>query len=149
MEHRTFVPTLGILAGALTCAWIGSQASTEHPSHIRDERSPDIETVPNESAEGRVTVVPKTVGSKRAGGSGQGSLGAGFGLTTVPLEPLPLFGEDIQRLMVMALPSPLAAARPATTVVVPRAVTPKAKPKPAADEPQQRPSWLRLLWWRR
>ena len=149
MEHRTFVPTLGILAGALTSAWISSQASAEHPSHIQDERSANIEIVSNESAEARVTVVPKTVSSKRAVGSRQGSLGAGFGLTTAPLEPLPLFGEYIPRLMVMARPSPLAAARPATTVVVPRAVTPKAKPKPAAEEPQQRQSWSRLLWWRR
>jgi hypothetical protein len=70
-------------------------------------------------------------------------------LTTAPLEPLPLSGEYIPRLMVMARPSPLAAARPATTVAVPRAVTPKAKPKPAAEEPQPRQSWLRLPWWRR
>jgi hypothetical protein len=149
MEHRTFVPTLGILAGALTSAWISSQASAEYPSHIEDERSANIEIVPNESAEARVTVVPKTVSSKRAGGFGPGSLGAGFGLTPAPIEPPPLFGEYIPRLIAMALPSPLATARPATTVVVPRAVTPKAKPKPAAQEPQQRQSWLRLLWWRR
>jgi hypothetical protein len=51
--------------------------------------------------------------------------------------------------MVMARPSPLAAARPATTVAVPRAMTPKAKPKLAAEEPQQPQSWLRLPWWRR
>jgi hypothetical protein len=51
--------------------------------------------------------------------------------------------------MVMARPSPLAAAKPAPTVVVPRTVTPKVKPKPAAQEPQERLSWLRLPWWRR
>lgn len=147
MEHRTFVPAFGALAAALTSVWIGPQASAGEPSGIRNEDDgwANIEIMPNE----RVTVVPKTVSSKRAVGSRQGSLGAGFGLTTAPLEPLPLFGEYIPRLMVMARPSPLAAARPATTVVVPRAVTPKAKPKPAAEEPQQRQSWSRLLWWRR
>jgi hypothetical protein len=51
--------------------------------------------------------------------------------------------------MVMARLSPLAAAKPAPTVAVPRTVTPKATPKPAAQEPQERPSWLRLPWWRR
>jgi hypothetical protein len=112
-----------------------------------------------------MTVVPKTVSSKRPDESQQGSLGVGFGMTAAPLEPLPLSGEYIPRLMVMARPSPLAAAkpapavavpravtpkaRPAPTVAVPRAMTPKVKPKPAAQEPQERLSWLRLPWWRR
>ena len=150
MEHRTFVPTFGILAAALTSVWIiGPQASAGNPSGIREGGRANIEIMPNESAEARVTVVPKTVSSKRPDGSQQGSLGVGFGMTAAPLEPLPLSGEYIPRLMVMARPSPLAAAKPAPTVAVPRAVTPKAKPKPAAQEPQERLSWLRLPWWPR
>jgi hypothetical protein len=148
MEHRTFVPTLGILAAALSSVWISPQASAGHPSGIRDEGSANIEIMLNESAEARVTVVPKTVSSKRPDGSQQGYLGVGFGLTAAPLEPLPLSGEYIPSLMVMARPSPLAAARPAPTVAVPRAVTPKARPKPVVQEPQERLSWLRLPWWR-
>jgi hypothetical protein len=148
MEHRTFVPTLGILAAALTSVLISPQASAGHPSGIRDEGSANIEIMLNESAEARVTVVPKTVSSKRPDGSQQGYLGVGFGLTAAPLEPLPLSGEYIPSLMVMARPSPLAAARPAPTAAVPRAVTPKARPKPVVQEPQERLSWLRLPWWR-
>ena len=97
--------------------------------------------------------------------SKRGYLGIGFGMTVAPLEPLPLSGEYIPSLMVMASPSPLAVgtpaptvavplavtpkAKPATTVAMPRAVRPKAKPKPAAQQPQERLSWLRLTWWRR
>jgi len=147
MEHHTFVPTLGILA-SLTSVWISPQVSAGHPSGIREDHSANIEITPNESAEARVTVVAKTVSSKRPDGSQQGYLGVGFSLTAAPLEPLPLSGEYIPRLMVMARPSPLAAEKPAPTVSVPRAVTPKAKPKPAAEEPQERLSWLRLPWWR-
>lgn len=152
MEHRTFVPTLGILAAALISVWISTQASAGNPSGIREDGPANIEIMPNASAEARVTVVPKTVSSKRPDGSQQGSLGVGFGMTAAPLEPLPLSGEYIPSLMVMARPSPLAAAKPAPAaqVVVPRAVTPKTKPKTAAQEPQQeRHSWLRLPWWRR
>ena len=97
-----------------------------HPSGIRDQGSANIEIMPN--AEARVTVVPKTVRSKRPDVSQQAPLGVGFRLTTAPLEPLSLSGEQIPRLMVMATPSPLAAAKPAPTVAVPRTVTPKAKP---------------------
>ena len=71
MEHRTFVPTLGILAASLTSVWISPQASAGHPSGIGDEGSANIEIMPNESAEARVTVVPKTVSSKRPDGSQQ------------------------------------------------------------------------------
>ena len=93
----------------------------------------------------------------------EGYLGIGFGMTVARLEPLPLSGEYIPSLMVMASPSPLAAATPAPTVAVPRAVTPKAKPaptvampravtpkakpKPTPQQPQERLSWLRLPWW--
>ena len=155
MERRTFVPTLGFLAAALASIWISPQASAGqpqasagHPFGIREDGSANIDML-NQSAEARVTVVPKTVGSKRTDGSPQGPLGVGFGRTAAPLEPLPLSGEHIPRLMIMATPSPLAAARPAPSIAVPRTVTPKAKPKPAAQEPQERLSWLRLPWWRR
>jgi hypothetical protein len=151
MERRTFVPTLGILAATLTLAWISPHASAGHPSGIGEEGSANIEIMPHESAEAKVTVVPKTVSSKRPHGPQRSSLGAGFGLTMAPPEALPLSGEYIPRLMVMARPSPLAAARPAPAAAAPRAVTPKPKhkpkPKPAAQEPQERHSWLRLLWW--
>jgi hypothetical protein len=149
MEHRTFVPTLGILAAALTSVWTSPQASAGHPSGIREDGSANIGIMPNESAEARVTVVPKTVSSTRPEASQQGSLGVGFGMTAAPLEPLPLSGEYIPSLMVMARPSSRAPATPTPTAAVPRAVTPKAKPKPAAQEPQERLSWLRLPWWRR
>jgi hypothetical protein len=117
------------------------------PSGVRkeDDGWANIEIIPNE----RVTVVPKTVSSTRPDGSPEDYLGVGFGMTAAPLEPLPLSGEYISSLMVMARPSRLAAATPASTVTVPRALTPKAKPKPVAQEPQQRLSWLRLPWWRR
>ena len=151
MGHHTFVPTFGILAAALTSVWISPQASAGDPSGIREEGWANIEIMPNESTEAKVTVVPKAVSSTRPVGSQQGYLGVGFGLTAAPLEPLPLSGEYISSLMVMARPSPLAlaAATPAPTAAVPRAVTPKAKPKPAAQEPQERLSWLRLPWWQR
>ena len=144
MEHRTFVPAFGILAAALTSAWISPQASAGKPSGIRKRVRANIEIMPNEA---RVTVVPKTVSSTRPDGSPQDYLGVGFGMTVAPLEPLPLSGEYISSLMVMATPSRLAVATPAPTVTVPRAVTPKAKPKPTAQEPPERLSWLRLPWW--
>jgi hypothetical protein len=105
--------------------------------------------MPNESTEAKVTVVPKAVSSTRPDGSQQGYLGVGFGLTAAPDEPLPLAGEYISSLMVMARPSPMAAATPAPTAAVPRAATPKPKHKSAAQEPQERLSWLRLPWWQR
>jgi len=149
MEHRTFVPTVGVLAAALTSVWISPQASAGDPSGIREEGWANIEIMPNESAEARVTVVPKTVSSTRPDGSRQGYLGVGFGMTAAPHERLPLSGEYISSLMVMARPSPLAAATPAPTAAVPRAATPKPRYKPAVQEPQERLSWLRLPWWRR
>jgi hypothetical protein len=145
MQYRTFVPAFGALAAALTSVWISPQAG--EPSGIRNEEDgwANIEIIPNE----RVTVVPKTVSSTRPDGSPQDYLAVGFGITEAPLEPLPLFSVYISSLMVMARPSRLAAATPAPTVTVPRVVTPKAKPKPAPQEPQERLSWLRLPWWRR
>ena len=145
MEHRIFVPAFGALAAALTSVWISPQASAGKPSGIRNEEWANIEIMPNE----RVTVVPKTVSSTRPDGSPQDYLGVGFGMTAAPLEPLPLSGEYISSLMVMATPSRLAVATSAPTVTVPRALTPKAKPKPTAQEPPERLSWLRLPWrWR-
>ena len=152
MERRTFVLTSGILAAALASLWISLQASAGKPSGIRNEDDgwANVEIMPNESAEATVTVVAKTMSSPWPGGSQQGSLGVGFGMTRAPLEPLPLSGAYISRLIVMTTPSPLAVATPAPTVTAPRAVTPsKAKPKPATKEPQERLSWLRLPWWRR
>jgi len=147
VEHRTFVPAFGALAAALASIWISPQASAVESYGVRkeDDGWANIEIIANE----RVTVVPKTVSSTRPDGSPQGYLCVGFGMTAVPLEPLRLSGEYISSLMVMARPSRLAAATPAPTVTVPRALTPKAKPKPVAQEPQQRLSWLRLPWWRR
>ena len=147
MEHRIFVPAFGALAAALTSVWISPQASAGELSGIRNEDDgwANIEIIANE----RVTVVPKTVSSTRPDGSPQDYLGVGFGMTAAPLEPLRLSGEYISSLMVMARPSRLAAATSAPTVTVPRALTPKAKPKPVAQEPQERLSWLRLPWWRR
>ena len=147
MEHRTFVPAFGALAAALTSVWISPQASAGEPSGIRNEDDgwANIEIMPNE----RVTVVPKTVSSTRPDGSPQDYLGVGFGMTATPLEPLRLSGEYISSLMVMARPSRQATATSAPTVTVPRAVTPKAKPKLVAQEPKERLSWLRLPWWRR
>jgi hypothetical protein len=142
MEPRTFVPTFGAIAAALTSVWISPQASAGEPYGVPWA---NIEIIPNE----RVTIVPKTASSTRPDGSPQGYLSVGFGITEVALEPLPLSGEYISSLMVMARPSRLAAATPAPTVTVPRVVTPKAKPKPAPQEPQERLSWLRLPWWRR
>ena len=149
MEHRAFVSTFGILAAALTSAWIGTQASAGDPFDIREAGQANIEITLNESAEARVTIVPKKGSLTRPDGLQEGYLGIGFGMTVAPLEPLPLSGEYIPSLMVMASPSPLAAATPAPTVAVPRAVTPKAKPKPTAQQPQERLSWLRLPWWER
>ena len=165
MEHRAFVLTVGILAAALTSAWIGTQASAGDPFDIREAGQANIEITLNESAEARVTIVPKKGSLTRPDGLQEGYLGIGFGMTVAPLEPLPLSGEYIPSLMVMASPSPLAAAtpaptvavpraltpkaKPAPTVAVPRAVTPKAKPKPTAQQPQERLSWLRLPWWQR
>ena len=147
MEHRTFVPAFGVLAAALTSVWISPQASAGEPSAIRNEDDgwANIEIIANE----KVTVVPKTVSSTRPDGSPPGYLCVGFGMTAAPLEPLQLSGEYISSLMVMARPSRLPAATPAPMVTVPRSVAPKAKPKPVAQEPQQRLSWLRLPWWRR
>ena len=160
MEHRAFVPTFGVLAAALTSAWIGTQSYAGDASGIREGDQTNIEITLNESAEARVTIVPKKVSLTRPDGLQEGYLGIGFGMTVAPLEPLPLSGEYIPGLMVMASPSPLAAATPAPTVAVPRAVTPKAKPAPmpravtpkakpklAAQQPQERLSWLRLPWW--
>jgi hypothetical protein len=92
MERRTFVLTSGILAAALASLWISLQASAGKPSGIRNEDDgwANVEIMPNESAEATVTVVAKTVSSTRPGGSHQGSLGVGFGMTRAPLEPLPL-----------------------------------------------------------
>jgi hypothetical protein len=163
MEHPALVPTFGVLLAALTSAWIGTQASGGDPSDIREGDQANIEITLNESAEARVTIVPKKVSLTRPDGLQEGYLGIGFGITVAPLDPLPLSGEYIPSLMVMASPSPLAAttpaptvavpraltpkAKPAPTVAVPRAVTPKAKPKPTAQQPQERLSWLRLPWW--
>ena len=165
MEHRAFVSTFGILAAALTSAWIGTQASAGDPSDIREGDQANIEITLNESAEARVTIVPKKGSLTRPDGLQEGYLGIGFGMTVAPLEPLPLSGEYIPSLMVMASPSPLAVgtpaptvavplavtpkAKPATTVAMPRAVRPKAKPKPTPQQPQERLSWLRLPWWQR
>ena len=165
MEHRAFVSTFGILAAALTSAWIGTQASAGDPFDIREAGQANIEITLNESAEARVTIVPKKGSLTQPDGLQEGYLGIGFGMTVAPLEPLPLSGEYIPSLMVMATPSPLAAAtsaptvavqraltpkaKPAPTVAVPRAVTPKAKPKPTPQQPQERLSWLRLPWWQR
>ena len=165
MEHRAFVLTFGVLAAALTSAWIGTQASAGDPSDIREGDQANIEITLNESPEARVTIVPKKVSLTRPDGLQEGYLGIGFGMTVAPLEPLPLSGEFIPSLMVMASRSPLAVgtraptvavplavtpkAKPAPTVAMPRAVRPKAKPKPAAQQPQERLSWLRLTWWRR
>ena len=80
MEHRTFVPTFGVLAAALTSVWISPQASAGDPSGIREEGWANIEIMPNESTEAKVTVVPKAVSSTRPIGSQQGYLGVGFGL---------------------------------------------------------------------
>jgi hypothetical protein len=148
MEHRTFVPAFGALAAALTSVWIISpQGSAGEPFGIRNEDDgwANIEIILNK----RVTVVAKTVSSTRPDGSQQGYLCVGFGMTAAPTEPLPLSGEYISSLMVMARPSRLATTTSAPTVTGPRALTPKAKPKPAAQEPQERLSWLRLPWWRR
>jgi hypothetical protein len=147
MEPRTFVPPFGALAAALTSVWISPQASAGEPYGVRNEVDgwANIEIIPNE----RVTIVPKTASSTRPDGSPQDYLSVGFGITEAALEPLPLSGEYISSLMVMARPSRLAAATPPPTMTVPRAVTPKANPKPAAQEPQERLSWLRLSWWRR
>ena len=147
MEHRTFVPAFGALAAALTSVWISPQASAGEPSGIRDEDDgwANIEIIPNE----RLTVVPKTVMFDPTGWVPAGLLGVGFGMTAAPLEPLRLSGEYISSLMVMARPSRLATATSAPTVTVPRAVTPKAKPKLVEQEPKERLSWLRLPWWRR
>jgi hypothetical protein len=148
MEHRIFVPAFGALAAALTSVWIISpQGSAGEPSGVgqEDDGWAKIEIIPNE----RLTVVSKTVSSIRPDGSPQRYLGVGFGMTAAPLEPLPLSGEYISSLMVMARPSRLATTTSAPTVTVPRALTPKAKPKPVAQEPQERLSWLRLPWWRR
>ena len=165
MEHRAFVPTFGVLTAALTSAWIGTQASAGDHSDIREGDQANIEITLNESPEARVTIVPKKMSLTRPDGLQEGYLGIGFGMTVAPLEPLPLSGEYIPSLMVMASPSPLAAAtsaptvavpraltpkaKLAPTVAVPRAVTPKAKPKPTPQQPQERLSWLRLTWWRR
>ena len=158
MEHRAFVSTFGILAAALT-SWIGTPASAGDPFDIRKAGQANIEITLNESAEARVTIVPKKVSLTRPDGLQEGYLGIGFGMTVAPLEPLPLSGEYIPSLMVMASPSPLTAATSAPTVAVPRALTPKAKPAPTvavpravtptAQQPQERLSWLRLPWWQR
>jgi hypothetical protein len=117
------------------------------PSGVRkkDDGWANIEIIPNE----RVTVVPKTVSSTRPDGSPQDYLGVGFGITEAPLEPLPLSSEYISSLMVMARTSRLVVATSPPTVTVPQALTPKAKPNPAAQEPPERLSWLRLPWRRR
>ena len=165
MEHRAFVPTFGVLTAALTSAWIGTQVSVGDPSDVREADQANVEITLNESAEARETIVPKKVSLARRDGLQEGYLGIGFGMTVAPLEPLPLSGEYIPSLMVMASPWPLAVgtpaptvavplavtpkAKPAPTVAMPRAVRPKAKPKPAAQQPLKRLSWLRLTWWRR
>jgi len=73
-------------------------------------------------------------------------------------EPLPLSGETISSMMLMASPSPLATEAPeqrthAAAVVAPRAVRPKPiarskrMAKPAAREEERLPQ-LRVPWWR-
>jgi hypothetical protein len=159
MEHRACVSIFGVLAAAVTSAWIGTQASGGDPSDIRDGGQSKIKITFNESADARVTIVSKKVSLARPDGFQEGYLSIGFGMTAAPLQPLPLSGGYIPSLMVMAGPSPLAAAMPAPTVAeplavtpkakplaVPRAVTPKAKFQPALRPPQERQSWLRLPW---
>ena len=80
-------------------------------------------------------------------------------------EPLPLSGQNIASMMLMASPSPIAAASPRAgapepAAVAPRAVRPKptaklkpmaklrstAKPKPTAQDEKRLPWWRRLSW---
>lgn len=74
-------------------------------------------------------------------------------------EPLPLSGQNIASMMLMASPSPIAAAShqagaPEPAAVAPRAVKPKptaklkpmAKSKPMAQDEERLPWWRRLSW---
>jgi len=136
MEHRAFALAFGVLAAALVV--VGPQSSTADPSGTQEEDDGWTKT-----AEAGVSVVPKMTAPKH------NSLAVGFGVTSSVLEPLPLSGEDVLSMMVMATPPPTAAATPAHAVAAPRAVTPKPKHKPAVQEQPGRLSWLRLPWWRR
>ena len=80
MEHRAFVPTFGVLAAALTSAWIGTQASAGDPFDIREGDQANIEITLNENA-ARVTIVPKKGSLTRPDGLQEGYLGIGFGMT--------------------------------------------------------------------
>ena len=76
-------------------------------------------------------------------------------------EPLPLSGQNIASMMLMASPSPIGAEKakavaPEPAAVAPRAVQPKpiakskptAKPKPTAQDEERLPWWRRLSWLR-
>ena len=70
-------------------AIINADSPRTAPSRVKLGRLRDRRhSMPNESAEGRMTVVPKTVSSKRPEESQHCSLGVGFGMTAAPLEPL-------------------------------------------------------------
>jgi len=142
MEHRAFASAFGVLAAALVV--VGPQSSTADPSGTQEEDDGWTKT-----AEAGVSVVSKILRAAPPTASKHSSLGVGFGMTSSLLEPLPLSGEDVLSMMVMATPPPTAAATPAPAVAAPRAVTPKPKHKPAVQEPPRRLSWLRLPWWRR
>jgi hypothetical protein len=141
MEHRAFASAFGVLAAALVV--VGPQSSAADPSGTQEKDDGWTKT-----AEAGVSVVSMVRGAPPTA-SKHNSLGVGFGMTSSLLEPLPLSGEDVLSMIVMATPPPTAAATPAPAVAAPRAVTPKPKHKPVVQESPGRLSWLRLPWWGR
>jgi hypothetical protein len=142
MEHRAFASAFGVLAAALVV--VGPQSSAADPSGIQEKDDGWTKT-----AEAGVSVVSKMLRAAPPTASKHNPLGVGFGMSSSLLEPLPLSGEDVLSMIVMATPPPTAAATPAPAAAAARAVTPKPKHKPVVQEPPGRLSWLRLPWWRR
>ena len=142
MEHRAFASAFGALAAALVT--VGPQSSAADASGTQERDGGWTKT-----AEAGVSVVPKMLRTAPPTAPKHNSLGVGFGVTSSVLEPLPLSGENISSMMVLATHLPTAAAMPAPAAAAPRAAMPKPKHKPAVQEPPGRLSWLRLPWWRR
>jgi hypothetical protein len=158
MEHRAILPAFGVLAAVLVLAAIGSQAPAADPSRnsVKENAAPAAQIMADAADETRVSTVAKSPRSAPPVVSAGASDDPGLGTTSETLEALPRVAMTVPSLMEMATYMPVVAveepaALPVKVAAVPRAVTAKAKQKPAAREPPVqsswlRPSWLRLPW---
>jgi hypothetical protein len=112
-----------------------------------------MEITPAATVEARVSVVPETLRSAPPAASQQASLGLGVVMPTPSPEPLLLSGENVSSMMVMTMPSsmaaaPLQAATPCTSGGSAPCRDAEAEAQTAVQKPQEQPSWLRLSWLR-